>query len=107
MKKPPKKYYARDVVLTFDGEPIKPAEPTEGKTPDRSCPACNATVEERDKRDPDIRRELRDAGFSGEGVNPGGRMLFFRDGRRLQIGDQCFVCDAKKIRAFLAAETPE
>jgi hypothetical protein len=41
------------------------------------------------------------AGLAGEHVDPGGRVLHFRDGRRLRLDDQCNICDERRVLEFL------
>lgn len=50
---------------------------------------------------------LKRLGFTGEMLDPGGRVLSFEDGRRLRLSDMCDSCDFEKIREFAEPPAPE
>ena len=66
------------------------------------CPYCK---QDRYKNMDAVRKLCSEHGLIDEIVNPGGRLLIFKGGRSLQIGDQCNACDELEIRKFLVDGT--
>jgi hypothetical protein len=62
------------------------------------CPVCGG---DRDKNMAEAKSLVRESGFTGEVVDPGGRVLYFGT-RHLRLQDQCNACDEKTIMKFLS-----
>lgn len=48
----------------------------------------------------EIKQLMRQSVFTGEIVDPGGRVLHF-GGRSVRVSDECNSCDARAIRRFI------
>ena len=68
------------------------------------CPVCGG---DRNASMTAAREQAKQLGITGESPNPGGRVLEFKDGRTLQIHDQCNACDSAKIDEFFRNSTGE
>lgn len=60
------------------------------------CPVCGGDRNDKEAHARTVAL-VRAAGLSEEHLNHGGRELVFKDGRRVQLHEQCNACDAKKL----------
>ena len=63
------------------------------------CPVCGLPRVDKQVKAAVIGK-LMAMGYEGELVDPGGRVIIFKDGSRVRVYDECIHCDAAAINAY-------